>query len=50
MVWVYDRTNESLPVAMLMSASFIVAWSSLRNPLTLTLTTIAAYYVVSAVV
>jgi uncharacterized protein len=50
MMWVYDRTNGSLPVAMLMSASLVVAWNSLRNPLTLTQTTIAAYYLVLAVV
>ena len=35
---------------MLMSASFVVAWNSLRNPLTLTQTTIVASYLVLAVV
>jgi hypothetical protein len=49
MVWVYDRTG-SLLVAMLMSASWVVAWNSLRNSMTLSQTTIMAYYLVLAVV
>jgi membrane protease YdiL (CAAX protease family) len=44
MVWVYERTGGSLPVAMLMSASFVVAYNILRNPMTLTLTNVAAFY------
>jgi membrane protease YdiL (CAAX protease family) len=50
MVWVYERTDGSLPVAMLMSASFVVAYNTLRNPMTLTLTNVAAFYLVITVV
>jgi uncharacterized protein len=50
MVWVYERTDGSLPVAMLMSASFVVAYNILRNPMTLTLTNVAAFYLVLTVV
>jgi hypothetical protein len=50
MVWVYERTDGSLPVAMLMSASFVVAYNILRNPMTLTLTNVAAFYLVITVV
>ena len=35
---------------MLMSASFVVAYNSLRNPMTLTLTSVAAFYLVLTVV
>jgi membrane protease YdiL (CAAX protease family) len=50
MVWVYERTNGSLLLAMLMSASWVVAYNSLRNPMTLTLTHVAAFYLVMTVV
>ena len=50
MVWVYERTNVSLLVVMLMSASFVVAWNSLNNALAQTLTTLAAFYLVMTVV
>jgi membrane protease YdiL (CAAX protease family) len=50
MVWVYQRTNGSLLLAMLMSASFVVAYNMLRNPMTLTLTNVAAFYLVLSVV
>lgn len=50
MVWVYERTNGSLPVVMLMSASWVVAWNSLNNALTQTLTTLTAFYLVMTVV
>jgi membrane protease YdiL (CAAX protease family) len=50
MVWVYERTNGSLLVVMLMSASFVVAWNSLNNALAQTLTTLTAFYLVMTVV
>ena len=50
MVWVYERTNGSLLVVMLMSASFVVAWNSLNNALAQTLTTLTAFYLVLTVV
>jgi membrane protease YdiL (CAAX protease family) len=50
MAWVYEHTNGSLPVMMLMSASFVLAWNSLNNALTQTLTTLAAFYLVMTVV
>jgi len=51
MVWVYERTNRSLlVVVMLMSASFVVAWNSLNNALAQTLTKLTAFYLVMTVV
>jgi len=50
MVWVYEHTDGSLPVAMLMSASFVVAYNILRNLMTLALTNVAAIYLVMTVV
>jgi hypothetical protein len=45
MVWVYERTNASLLVAMLMHTSLIAFWTSL-TPLALVGTTLVTYYLV----
>lgn len=50
MVWVYQRTNSSLLIAMLMSGILVAAWNSLRNPSTLNQSTIVAFYFVLAAV
>ena len=50
MVWVYERTDGSLLLAMLMSASWVVAWNSLRNPMLLTQANIVAFYLAMSVV
>ena len=46
MVWVYNRTNSSLLVAILMSAILVLAWNSLRNPSTLNQSTLVVFYLI----
>lgn len=46
MVWVYNRSNSSLLLAILMSAILVLAWNSLRNPSTLNQSTLVVFYLI----